>query len=89
MCKDIANIDSISAKDAIRYDGIMVNNKVQNHSKRKEFFIVLNQNGIEAAVNKCIPISIKERMMDLSKSFLHKTGLLKIVKQILGRQNIK
>lgn len=89
LCKDIASVDLISAEEAIHYDGIMVNNRVKNHDKRKEFFVALNQNGFEAAVQKCIPVSAKERMMDSSKVFLHKTGLMKVAKKVLGRQKIK
>lgn len=88
-CGDIADIDLISAKEAIHYDGVMVNNKVTNHVKRKEFFDVLEKDGFEVAVQECIPIKAKERLIDSSKAILHKTGLMKVAKQILGRQKIK
>lgn len=74
------SIDPIDSDEAVELDGIMVNNREEEHPKRKEFFEALNQDGLNAAIKRTIPISIVDRCKDYSKKILYKTGMLKAVK---------
>lgn len=88
-CEKYLDIQTIDAKEVIEKDGIMVNNRVQFHPKRQEYMDILKKDGIMLAIDGTIPISLKEKLMDASKSILHKMGLLAVAKKIKGRQRIK
>lgn len=82
-------IDKIDAGKAIELDGIMVCNCVADHKKREAYMSILNEKGLLAAINACIPVKPDEKFKDFSKSILYKLGLLKLVKKITSRSEIK
>lgn len=73
---------STEASSAIKKDGIMITEQPEPHPKRNEFYKTLNSDGIENAVNKYLPISMLDVLIERSKGILCKTGLMKKLREI-------
>lgn len=67
---------------AIDKDGKMVCNKAIAHPKRKEFYVNLDSVDIKKHVNKYIPISIWDHIVERSKKFVYATGLYNTIKKL-------
>lgn len=66
---------------AIELDGSMAVKSVERHKRRDEFYQYLNKHGIEETVNFFMPISAKDLMIDGSKTYLKKLGILSFIKK--------
>ena len=67
---------------AILLDGIMVEHNAIKNDNRDNFYNCLNANGLEKCINKYIPVTTKDRLIEKSKNIFYKLGLLKIIKKI-------
>lgn len=72
----------IDKEKTIKLDGHMVFNCAIPHKKRKEFFADLDNEELNTIVQKYIPISKKDYMIEKSKAFLYRTKLLYLLKKI-------
>lgn len=84
-CKAMLHIEEIDPDKAIILDGIMVNNCVKEHEKRHAFFEALIKFGLNEAINATIPVSLSDKVKEMSKSLFYKLHLLELVKK-LGRK---
>ncbi len=80
-CSKMFDIDVIDIDKAITLDGNMVCGIQKPHDKRKQFFDVLNEKGIDCAILECIPITTKDKLGELVKPILYKLGILEDVKK--------
>lgn len=86
--KSISNqyeIFEVSLEQQIEFDGPMVCNSAVPHKRRKDFYKYLIQYGLSETVNKFIPISRKDYMIEKSKFILYKMKIMPILKLIKGR----
>lgn len=81
-CGDLLDIDKIDSQEAIAHDGIMVKDRAKNHDKRREFFEILNQRGLDFAIGQTIPISFFDICKDKSKKILYRLKILNLIKCI-------
>lgn len=65
----------VDTEKAIKLDGIMVIEQPHKNKKRDEFYDIVNQNSLEEAVSKFIPISAKDFLIEKSKGLICKLGL--------------
>ncbi len=65
---------------AVSLDGIMVQNAAKPHPNRKEYYIDLDVEEIEDHVQKFIPISKKDKMIEMSKKMIYKSGMYNVLK---------
>ena len=70
---------------AIKLDGIMVKNSVIPHPKRSDFYIGMDERTMPEQVQKFIPVSKKDVMIDRAKIVCYRLGLLKVIKKVLKR----
>lgn len=84
-CGELFEIEEIDADQAISLDGNMVFGQQKHHEKRQLFFEELNQNGLDAAIKKCIPITAMCRLKEFSKKYLYRMGILDQVKKLERR----
>ena len=82
QCVDLLEIEEISAEKSIELDGIMVNGRASVHPKRDEFMQIVEKEGLKAAIDTCIPITLSDRIKESSKKVLYKIGLLSFIKSI-------
>ncbi len=76
---------SIDKEQAIQLDGIMVRNNSVPHSNRNEFYKDLDNEELDKHIARFIPISKKDYMLESSKTILHKTKILFVLKKIKRR----
>lgn len=68
--------------EAIRLDGVMVNNSATPNSKRDQFYKEINKIGLEKTINKFIKVTIKDKTIEKNKNKLYKIGILQKLKKI-------
>ena len=61
-------------------NGIMVCNSAKPHPRRAEFYLLAEHYPIDEALNKIEPITLKDKIIENSKSFLFKTGLITVAR---------
>lgn len=80
----------ISYEKAIQYDGKMVLKSATPHPSRDEYFVDFDHEELRDHIQKFIPISRMDHVVEWSKSALYKTGILgqirKIVKSSFARK---
>lgn len=69
---------------AIALDGSMMCRSVAMHPKRREFLQFASEHGIETAVQRYLPISRKDYLVERSKLVLKRLGILNAIKKIKG-----
>ena len=75
----------VDVDEQIKNDGIYVEKSIIPHKKRNEFYNELYNLGISNNGKKFFKISITDRLLERSKGFLYKTGLLKLLKKMKGK----
>lgn len=80
--KDQYEYYSIDKEKTIRLDGYRVWNSAVPHKKRKEFFGDLDNEELDRIIQKYIPISKKDYLLEKVKPILYKTKLLNTFKRI-------
>ena len=78
-------MQSVSTEKAIGYDGIMVCNYPHKHKNREQFYKTVKDEGIYKAVQRYIPISRKDYMIENSKQLIYRAGLIEIARKVKGR----
>lgn len=73
----------------IKYCGIMVENKAQPNVRREEFFKELGHTPLPELLQRVTPVSKKDHMIEISKSFLYRIGMIKIARRIKRHEEIK
>ncbi len=73
---------SIDKEQAIELDGIMVRNNSKPHPKRNEYYKDLENESLDKHIEKYIPITKKDYLLEKSKTILYKTKLLYLLKRI-------
>ena len=63
-------------------DGIMIEKNPIKFSQRDEMLSELANNDFETTMQKYLPVSNKDKVLESSKNILYKTGLLKLIKRI-------
>lgn len=86
--KNSLDMVEIDAEDAIRLDGPMVRKSAKPHKDRRYFLSCVYNQGIDAAVEKYIPISRKDRILVSTKGVLYRFGILKIIQKIAKKIHI-
>ena len=72
----------IDKEQAIELDGIMVRNNSKPHPKRYEYYKDLDNESLDKHIEKFIPISKKDYLIEKSKAILFKTKILYLLKRI-------
>lgn len=78
-------MQSVSTEKAIGYDGIMVCNYPHKHKNREQFYKTVKDEGIYKAVQRYIPISRRDYMIENSKHLIYRAGLIEIARKVKGR----
>ncbi|MDD3139239.1 MAG: Coenzyme F420 hydrogenase/dehydrogenase, beta subunit C-terminal domain [Lachnospiraceae bacterium] len=66
----------------IQYDGIMVEHSAKENKSRKKLFELIQKDTFIAALNKVDKIKWSDYCIERSKSFLYKTGLIRIAQKV-------
>ncbi|MCR5430302.1 MAG: Coenzyme F420 hydrogenase/dehydrogenase, beta subunit C-terminal domain [Eubacterium sp.] len=82
IVKDKYEYYPIEKERAIELDGKMVRNSAVPHPKRNDYYLDLDNEGLDEHIQKFIPISKKDYLVEKSKTFLYKTKLLYLLKRI-------
>lgn len=80
--KDI-ELTMVDTEQAHELDGVMIDNRAKPHPKRKEFYKRLKEVTLDEHIQKLIPISRKDRMMEKIKVMLYRIGILQMIKNKL------
>lgn len=84
-----ADIQEADIDLLIKYCGIMVENKAQPNVRRAEFFKELGHTPLPELLQRVTPVSKKDHMIEISKSFLYRIGMIKIARRIKRHEEIK
>lgn len=84
-----ADIQEADIDLLIKYCGIMVENKAQPNVRREEFFKELGHTPLPELLQRVTPVSKKDHMIEISKSFLYRIGVIKIARRIKRHEEIK
>ena len=84
-----ADIQEADIDLLIKYCGIMVENKAQPNVRREEFFKELGHTPLPELLQRVTPVSKKDYMIEISKSFLYRIGMIKIARRIKRHEEIK
>lgn len=84
-----ADIQEADIDLLIKYCGIMVENKAQPNVRREEFFKELGHTPLPELLQRVTPVSKKDHMIEISKSFLYRIGMIKIARRIKRHEEIK
>ncbi len=68
---------------AVELDGVMVNKSAKPHPRRSEYYLDFAQNSIKDHVQKYIPISKKDLIVENMKSVVYKMGIYNLIKKIV------
>ena len=63
----------------------MVENSAIPNENREKFYKFLRDNSLENTINKFIPISLKDLIVEKSKHILYKTGMLQVIKKVRSK----
>lgn len=78
----------VSVNSLVTKNGIMVCNSAKPNEKRTEFYKVASKYPIDVAMKKVNPITKTDILIEKSKQFLFKTGLIKIAKKLKNEKVI-
>lgn len=77
----------IDKEESFKLDGIMLEKSAIPHKNRNEFYKKLQEESLENIVQQYIPITKKDKLIEKSKMFLHKAGILRLIKKMKGIKN--
>ena len=78
-------LHDINIDKAIELDGIMVENSAIPNKNRKEYYKFFKDNSIENTIQKFIPVTKKDIVIENVKNILYRTGLLNKIKEIKSK----
>lgn len=70
-------------------NGIMVCNSAKPHKKRMEFYENAAKYSIDRAIDMVLPITIKDKIIENTKSILYKTGLIRIARKMTKGRKVE
>lgn len=73
---------TVDYHELIKWNGIMVCNSAKPHSKRDEFYSYATRMTIHEAINKVMPITKKDRLIEWSKAVIYRIGLIQFLKKL-------
>lgn len=73
----------------VKYNGIMMKNSAKPHAKRDYFFQLIQTQSIEEAINKITPITRRDRLIEKSKNYIYKKGLIEIIRKFRKQKTVK
>lgn len=76
------DIYPVEAQKAVDLDGIMVLNKAAPHNERNKFYVDIDEHDLKAHIQKYIPVSQKDIIIEKLKPILHKIGVINFLKRI-------
>lgn len=76
------NIYEADVEELITHNGIMVCNSAKPNDKRELFYKVVAERGINEAIKEVSPITAKDRLIERTKAFFYRTGLIVVVKRL-------
>ncbi len=80
--KDNITLYEVDLNEIIRLDGSMVENSTKPHEKRFEFYRSLDNVEIEETIQKYIPISKMDRVIEESKNILFRLGFINFARTL-------
>ena len=73
-------IQKEDVNNLVTENGVMVCNSAKPHPGRTKFYLLAEQYPIDEALNKIEPITVKDKIIEKSKRFLFKAGLITVVR---------
>lgn len=73
----------VNYKAAIGFTGGMVENSVSRPVERESFYQELNKNGFKYTMNRYVPVTFKDRVIEYFKAVTYKFGVLDFIKNRL------
>ena len=74
---------SVDFERAIKLDGSMVRSSAVPHPKREEFYKEIGSESLPDHIQKFIPVSPKDYLVEKLKAILYKIGILRFIKTIV------
>ena len=72
-------------KKAIAFDGIMVLNSAKPHARRSEFYIGMDDCTMQNQIQKFIPVTKKDYVIEFSKKLLYHIGVFRIIHNLIKK----
>lgn len=72
-------------KKAIDFDGIMLLNSAKPHVKRSEFYVGMDDRTMRDQIQKFIPVTKKDHIIESSKAMLYRMGVFRIIHKIIKK----
>lgn len=82
---DWLNLVEVDFDAVLAGDGVMATRNISCNPNREAFLEYSHKHGIAAAVQKFVPVTAKDHLLEASKGLLHRTGLLSLIKKRMGR----
>lgn len=85
ILEDIKSHIEIQEEDVnslVTENGVMVCNSAKPNPRRAEFYLLAEHYPIDEALNKIEPITLKDKIIEKSKRFLFKTGLITVARHL-------
>lgn len=76
------SLQAVDINQAIKLDGIMIEEYPYKHPYREIFYSELDKLGIKNTVSKLIGVTKKDYFIESSKGILYKMGLFKLIKKL-------
>jgi len=76
-------VHPINSTEAIKYDGKMLLKSAIPHRRRDVYYVDIDNEELKEHVQKFIPISMKDYLVEGSKSLFYKIGILGLVRRIV------
>ena len=73
------NLAEVDFGEALAGDGVMATRDISHNPNREAFLAYSAEHGITAAVQKFIPVTLKDRLVEKSKGFLYRAGVLETI----------
>lgn len=75
----------VETDQAVKLDGVMVLHSATPHRKRDEFYKELDTTPLVDHIQKFIPITMKDRLIERSKHMIYRLGIYAYLKRVLKR----
>ena len=80
--KSHIEIQEEDVNSLVTENGVMVCNSAKPHPRRAEFYQLAEHYPIDKALNKIDSITLKDKIIEKSKRFLFKTGLITVARHL-------
>lgn len=83
--KDELDVYPVDTKKAVELDGIMVEHTAIPHDLRPEFYRDLDNESLRRHIQKFIPVTRKDYVLERVKGVLYNIGVLRLIKRVFKR----